>query len=164
MASEQEVSCYSSLDCQKLSVVVCLCTVDNVHDVSYRELREKKSRPIANPTLSWSLGWTHFYPPRLGALGFSSRSLSESTPYNFNLTRQYYEASKKARWPNGKAPDFGSGDCAFEPHVGRASFFSFFEHSPLLWIFFFFFSLTVHVWTYFALLRKLLHAENHCQP
>lgn len=29
----------------------------------------------------------------------------------------------KARWPNGKAPDFGSGDCAFEPHVGRISFF-----------------------------------------
>ena len=28
-----------------------------------------------------------------------------------------------ARWPNGKAPDFGSGDCAFEPHVGRVYFF-----------------------------------------
>ena len=28
-----------------------------------------------------------------------------------------------ARWPNGKAPDFGSGDCAFEPHVGRVTFF-----------------------------------------
>ena len=28
-----------------------------------------------------------------------------------------------ARWPNGKAPDFGSGDCAFEPHVGRVIFF-----------------------------------------
>ena len=66
-----------------------------------------------------------------------------------------------AGWPNGKASDYESGDCGFEPHVGQYFFFCRLQAAP------FFFSplrvrvaMTVGVWPGPTSPRRLCHLSS----